>query len=386
MEKGRKLHADIVRQGFLSTNIVLGNALVDMYAKCGMMEKAQKVFWDLPSKNVISWTTLIAGYSQHNCGEAALICFELMQQEGLSPNAMTFACAFKACASVGALVKGKHLHFEVVSKGLLGKDIVLGNALMIMYIKCGYLMKAQQVFDELPNRNVVSWTALITGYCLHGHGEEALSCFDKMKKNGFSPNVMTFSCIIKACGSIGAAEKGEEIFVEIARMGFWGSNTAVGNALVDMYAKCGELMKAREVFEALPVQDVISWTSLIAGYCEQGYCEEAFDCFEGMRIGGFFPDAVTFACILKACVSLGASDRGQSYFEIMSTRYGIAPTLEHHTCMITLFGRDGYFNNATKMIRRMQYFNSRVGWSTLIGACQKWGNSKLGRLAFEHSV
>eukprot|EP00250_Pteridium_aquilinum_P018310 c24031_g7_i1 orf=367-1065(+) len=148
--KGSRIHADIVNRGILKTNVFIGSSLINMYAKCGALKKAREVFDELPIRNVVSWNALIAGYAQHGHGEEALICFDGMQRDGLSADAVTFACILKACGSIGAVERGNTIHVEMVEKGLLSKNIVLGNALVDMYTKCGALGKAQAAFDELP--------------------------------------------------------------------------------------------------------------------------------------------------------------------------------------------------------------------------------------------
>ena len=193
---------------------------------------------------MVSWTVLIAGYVQHGCAQEALYKFENMQQEGFSPNAVTFACILKACGATGAIDKGKSMHDEIVQRNLLKHDPVLGNALVDMYGKCGSLVMAQKVFEELLVRDVVAWTSLISGYVQYGLSEMAIKCFDQMHYEGLSPNAVTYACILQACGGTGSLEKGKEIHVEMIKDGLLGGIGLLDNALVDMYAKCGALVKA----------------------------------------------------------------------------------------------------------------------------------------------
>ncbi|KAH7289958.1 hypothetical protein KP509_30G025700 [Ceratopteris richardii] len=300
-ERGREIHAEIISQGLLEKNIILGNALIDLYARCGMLIKAQQVFDELSSRNVVSWNVLITGYTENKHAKRALECYELMQGEGVCPNAVTFLSLLKACGSFGVAEKGSEIHSEIIRQRLLEKDIELGNALIDMYAKCGALDKAQKVFDELPVRDQVAWTALLAGFSQHGQGDKALQCFDRMKEEGLSPDLVSFLCALKACGSIGAADRGSKLHAELVRERLLGNNNVLGNALVYMYGKCGVLQQARKVFDDLAVQDAISWTSLIAGYCQHGCNEKAENWFVRMENEGCHPDSVTFACIMKAC-------------------------------------------------------------------------------------
>ncbi|KAH7289900.1 hypothetical protein KP509_30G023200 [Ceratopteris richardii] len=317
VEKGKEIHAEILREGLLEKNNVLNTGLVHMYAKCGMLQKAQGMFDEIPDQNVVSWNTLIAGYCHYGQIDKAFDCFKNMKQMGVSPDSVTFTCLLKACGSKRSVRKGDELYKEIFHSGLLQNSVLLGNAVVDMYTKGGELAKAQQVFEELPNHSLASWTSLIAGYCQRGHCEEALNYFEQMKNEGFSPDVVTFACALKACGTSGAIEKGEEIYLEIVREGLLEKFGALGNALVNMYAKCGAVVKAQEVFNKLPAHDIISWTALITGYCEHGHCEKAFSCFELMKFEGFSPDTVTLSVILKACSNIGAADTSLGYLEMV---------------------------------------------------------------------
>ena len=386
VEKGKNIHQEILREGYLENNSTLGNALVEMYAKCGDLGKAQDIFDDLIVLDVIGFTSLITGYGQHGYGDKALKCLEHMRSKGLSPDAMAFTCILKACGSMGAAETGKEIHADIVKEGLLVHDSVLGNALVDMYAKCGALAMAQQVFDEISIRDIVSWTSLISGYGRHGLGEETLNCFQRMQLEGLYPNAVTFVCLLQTCGSLGAMEKGKEIHTELVKEGLLEKDGMLGNALVDMYCKCGAIVKAEEVFHKLPNRGVVAWTALIAGYSHVGRYDAVFNSFNKMIGEGVEPNMITFLVVLSACSSSGLVDEGQMYFETMTSGYCIAPTIQHYTCMIDLFGRGGHFDKAVSMVGRMPSIDYLPAWLALLGACQKWGNLMLGRLAFEHSI
>ena len=386
VEKGKNIHQEILREGYLENDCMLGNALVEMYAKCGDLAKAQDVFDNLNAWDVIGFTSLITGYDQHGYGDKALKCFEQMRNKGLAPDAMTFTCILKACGSMGAAEIGKEIHADIVKEGLLVHDNVLGNALVNMYAKCGALAMAQQVFDEISMRDIVSWTSLISGYGKHGHGEETLNCFQRMQLEGLCPNTVTFACLLQTCGSLGAMEKGKEMHAELVKEGLLGKDTMLGNALVDMYSKCGAIVKAEEVFHKLPIRGVVAWTALIAGYSQMGRYDAVFNSLNKMIGEGIEPNMITFLVVLSACSSSGLVDEGQMYFEAMTSGYCIVPTIQHYTCMIDLFGRGGHFDKAVSMVGRMPSRDYLPAWLALLGACQKWGNLMLGRLAFEHSI
>ena len=323
LSKGICVHIDIQRKCLLEKNAYVASTLISMYAKCGALAKAQHVHDELRVHNAVSWNCLIAGYAQQGQGEDALKCYESMERDGYSPDVITFTCVLKACGSTRAIQKGKQIHKEIVSKGLLIKDPLLGTSLVDMYAKCGDMGKASQVFDELLVQDVVSWNALIAGYAQQGQGEEALTSFERMESNGVSPNVITFTCILKACGITGAIEKGKQIHDEIVNKGLLKKDSVLRTALIDMYAKCGDLGKAQRLFDELLIRDVVSWNTLIAGYAQQGQAECALQSYECMLKDGFSPDAITFNCILKACGSIKALDKGKKTHEEIKSMEGL---------------------------------------------------------------
>ncbi|MCO5584662.1 hypothetical protein L7F22_038593 [Adiantum nelumboides] len=174
-----------------------------------------------------------------------------MYCEGILPDIITFVYALKSCGSLGATKRGRKLHAELERQGLLDRELVIGNTLIQMYADCDSLAIAQQVFDKLSSRNAVSWNVLIGGYAEHGHGEEALMCFEEMQIEGVSPSPFTFICSLKACASTGLTEWGRELHSKIERQGLFDGDIVVGNSLVTMYAKCGFLERARHVFANL---------------------------------------------------------------------------------------------------------------------------------------
>ncbi|KAI5071883.1 hypothetical protein GOP47_0014134 [Adiantum capillus-veneris] len=383
-DKGRELHAEAARAGF-EGDLLVGSTLVDLYAKCGSLIEAHEVFNKLPVRNVVSWTALIAGYAEYGQGREALILFEKMQHEGISPNAVTFVCSLKACGSIGASYQGQDLHAKAISKGL-DSHLLVGSALVDMYAKCGLIEKAQEVFDQLPTHNVVTWTALIAGFVESGHGEDALLQLEKMQEEGISPNAATFVCSLKACGNLGFTDRGRELHIDIARKGLE-KDPLVGSTLVDMYANCGTMETAQEVFDKLRGQSVISWNVLMAGYGQFGESENLFDTFDKMVGKGVKPNFVTFVNVLNACSHAGLVEKGQSFFEVMSKDFGIVPTVEHQSCMVDLLGRAGQLDNAVGIVKKMQIHpDVLVVWRIILGACQKWGNMELGKEAFLHAV
>ncbi|KAH7315728.1 hypothetical protein KP509_21G062800 [Ceratopteris richardii] len=366
-KKGEEIHDKVTKLGLLRNNIKLGTAIIGMYAKCGFLAEARTTLGQLPVRDSMSWNTMIVGYLERMMYEKAFDCFEAMQHEGRSPDAVTFACALKACSGLGALEKGEKLHNVICLEGHLERDIVLGNALVDMYAKCGALVKARQVLKELPVRNTVSWNALITGYVEHGQDEQALICFLQMRHEGASPDAVSFLCALQACASIGAAEKGEELHKEIAQLGLMKEHIKLGTALVDMYAKLGNLVKAREVFEELPVQNVVSFNVLITGYTQHDEGEEAIKCFHWMRDNNLSPDVGTYFSILKACGDVGAIIIGEQIHKDITEQGLLDAYVILGDALIYMYAKCGTFSKAQKILDELPVRNARSWYALIAG-------------------
>eukprot|EP01018_Ginkgo_biloba_P013186 Gb_32455 [translate_table: standard] len=375
LEIGTEIHEEIIRSGFQS-DVFVQNALVDMYAKCGSIEKAHEVFDKMHKRDAISWTAMIAGCVQHGEAVVAMKLFQEMQLAGVKPDSKTFVSVLPACANLAALEQGMEIHKRIITSGFQ-RDVFLENALVDMYAKCRSIEYARHVFDKMPRRDVVSWNVMIAAYAWHGPSEEALTLFHQMQQTGLQPNHRTFANVLPAYSNLGALEQGMEIHDEIIRSGFE-SDIFVANALIDMYAKCGSIDKARNLFDKMQKRDVVSWTSMIAGYAMQGCGKEALKFFEQMQQSGINPNHVTLVCVLCACCHAGLVDEGRQYFNSMSHCYHITPTMEHYVCMVDLLGRAGRLDEAENFINKMPIKPDATVWRCLLAACRIHKNLELG--------
>eukprot|EP01018_Ginkgo_biloba_P001467 Gb_24928 [translate_table: standard] len=411
LQQGMEIHEEIIKSGFHS-DFFVGNALVDMYAKCERIELARDIFDKMSQRNVVSWTSIIAGYAQNSHAEEALKLFRQMQLAGVKPNSQTLATVLPSLGNMAALDQGMELHEEIIRSGFLS-DIFVGNALVDMYAKCGSIEYARNIFDKMhqrdviswtamiagyaqngyveealklfrkmPERNVVSWTALIAGYAQNGSSEEALTIFRQMQLACVKPNSKTFASVLPACATMAALEQGKEIHEVVIRTGFE-SDVFVGSALIDMYAKCGSIGNARYLFDKMPLQNVVSWTAMIAGYAMHGCGTEALKLFEKMQHSGTNPNSITLVGVLSACCHAGLVDEGRQYFDCMREYYHITPAMEHYGCMVDLLGRAGRLDEAHDFINKMPIKPDATVWVCLLGACTIHKNVGLGECVAE---
>lgn len=380
LEQGKQVHTHIMKTLF-ELDISVGNAIVTMYSKCGSLELAHQVFDKIPQRNLVSWTAMIAGYTQSGCGYEALNLFRQLQQVGMKPNKLTFASILMACANVAALQPGMQIHGHIIKAGL-DSNVRITSALLDMYAKSGSMCDVREVFGRMPEQDTVSWTAMITGCAENGFGEEALELFCDMKKANMRPDEFTLSSVLAACASV-SLEHGKQVHAYLKKTGLE-SVVIVGNSLLTMYAKCGSIESARHVFGEMPRRNLSSWNSMIMGYAQHGQGNDALQLFEQMQETNMQPDHITFLGVLHACCHVGLVNEGRHYFYSMSRDHSITPRIDHYACMVDLLGRAGHLNEAEDFITSMPCEPGILVWQTLLGACRIHGNVELGVRAAEH--
>jgi pentatricopeptide repeat protein len=380
LARGRLLYAQAKKARFLS-DVSVGNAFVNMFAKCGSVEDARRVFDQMVQRDVISWTSMIKGYAEAGRSEQAYAVFQEMLRVGPEPDKVTYLSILNAVASPQVLKWGKEVHAHIIAAGY-ETDVRIGTALVNMYFKCGNLMDAQQVFDKMTTRDIVAWNTLIGGYAAAGYGEEALTAYNQMQSEAFQPNKITYMNMLNACANSGALEQGKTIHAQLGSV----SDVAVGNALVYMYAKCGSITDARQVFDQMTHRDVISWTTLIRGYAQYGSGKDALEIFEQMKREGVQPDELTFVGVLSACSHAGLVDEGRRYFASLSRDHGLSPTVEHYGCMVDLLGRAGHLDEAEDVIKNMPLRAGAPIWGALLGACKIHNNLAMAERAAEQCL
>ncbi|CAK7339287.1 unnamed protein product [Dovyalis caffra] len=376
LERGKEIHRELVENGFVLDGFV-SSALVDMYGKCGCLEMAKVVFEQMPRKTVVAWNSLIAGYSLKGDSKECMEHFRRMNMEGIKPTLITLSSMVMACSKSEQLRYGKFIHGYMMRNGMEG-DIFVGSALIDLYFKCGRVQSAENVFGMMPKDNVVCWNIMVSGYVMVGHYFEALDIYDDMKVASVKPDGVTFTSILSACSQLTALEKGKEIHNCIAKSGLEANEIVMG-ALLDMYAKCGAVNEALDVFRKLPHKDLVSWTSMINAYGSHGQALEALELFGKMQQSDIKPDEVTFLAVLSACSHAGLIDEGYYYFNQMITNYHIKPSIEHYSCLIDLLGRAKRLKEAYNILQNNPEIREDASLlSTLFSACCLHKDLELG--------
>ncbi|KAL6980132.1 hypothetical protein U1Q18_021781 [Sarracenia purpurea var. burkii] len=309
-DEGKKIHAALVKMGY-GSDTMLGNDLIDLYGKCGRMDIACAVFDRMPERNVVSWTALMCGHLQKGNPKSSLVLFCHMGHFNVKPNEFTFSTSFKACGFLNIPEHGIQIHGMCVRTGF-GRFPVVGNSITDMYSRCGKIIEAAQVFDEMPVRSLISWNVMIAGHALVGMGDESLLLFKKMQKEGQKPDDFTFTSTLKACSGLGAIREGTQIHAHLITRGFpLYVQTIIAGALVDLYVKNGHLFEARQVFNRLEQKSVISWSALILGYAQQGDLMEAMDLFSQLTQSPIRVDGFVLSIILGVFADFSLVEQGK---------------------------------------------------------------------------
>ncbi|OVA05218.1 Pentatricopeptide repeat [Macleaya cordata] len=372
-ECGKMIHGCVVKLG-LDLDVVLGTALLDMYAKVGDLGNATKVFKLMPDRNVVMFNAMIAGFFRSETeiyeefADEALSLFSEMQRRGIKPSEFTFSSILKACNAVEDFKYGKQIHTHVL-KNNLQSDEFIGSALIELYSISGSTEDSFKCFHSTPRLDIVSWTSMVAGCVRNGQFEQALTLFYELLASGGKPDEFTISSVLSACAYLAAARSGEQIQGYAVKTGI-GLFSKVGNSQISMYAKSGDIDAANLTFKETENRDVVSWSAMISSHAQHGCAKEALCLFEAMKGCGIAPNHITFLGVLTACSHGGLVKEGLGYFESMKKDHGLDPNVKHYACIVDLLGRAGRLADAEGFINNSGFQDDPVMWRALLGACR----------------
>ncbi|KAI3869181.1 hypothetical protein MKW92_022473 [Papaver armeniacum] len=367
------------------------------------------------------WTAIIRGYSLQRLTSESFLMYKRMRREGIHPTSFTFSALVKACGTgdvvVDAAAFGRQLHAHVICIGGFESDLHVCNTLIGMYVNCGLIECGRRLFDEMPDRDVISWTsmivaytkngdmesaadlfhglrnkdavvctAMLTGYVQNGKPKEALELFESMMKDSVVKiDEVTLVGAISACAQLGAMESANWIRNMADREGFDSAkNVVVGSALIDMYSKCGSVEEAYRIFQGTTKRNVFSYTAMITGFAMHGRAESAVNLFYDMLEAEIKPNEVTFIGVLTACSHAGMVKQGKEIFERMQKDFGVIPSADHYTCIVDMLGRSGCLEEAFKLVENMPVKPHGGVWGALLGACKIHKNVEIAEIAAEN--
>ncbi|PIA58235.1 hypothetical protein AQUCO_00500287v1 [Aquilegia coerulea] len=358
---GMQIHGVTIRMGF-DIDVVTGSALVDMYAKCKNLRDSHRVFREMPERNWVSWSAVIAGCVQNDRLVESLELFKEMQREGVGMSQSIYASIFRSCAGLSSLNLGYQLHCHALKNNFVS-DVIVGTAILDMYAKCDSLRDAQMVFKLMPRHNLQSWNAIIVGYARSYRGLEAMQLFQLMHRSGVGVDEISLSGVFSACAVIQGYLEGLQIH-GLAIKSRFETNICVANALLDMYGKCGALVEGRSVFDAMDRRDAVSWNAIIAGYEQNGYEEETLFLFSWMLRSGMEPDEFTYGSVLKACAGWRALSCGMEIHNRV-IKSGLGLDFFVGSAVVDMYCKCGMMEEAWKLHDRVEK-QTMVSWNAII--------------------
>ncbi|MQL83552.1 hypothetical protein Taro_016045 [Colocasia esculenta] len=411
---GKEVHGWLLRN-VVRSDVVLDNSIVDFYAKCGDLVYAGRVFdsmadrdnvsWNVmlgaylrvgdvpgsieffkrsPSLDVASWNMMINGQMQNGVHGMALESLYQMVELGSSFSPITFSVALALAGTLSLLELGMQIHCKLVRSETY-VDGFVRNSLMDMYCKCGDMESASIVFSKVPcsgrkvrasavrsdgsTAETVSWSCMVSGYVHNGRHVDAFKLFRRLFREGAAVDAFSVTNIISACSYAGFLAQGKQIHACAEKLGY-ASDVYLSSAIIDMYGKCGSLHDAEVVFRKAESWSVVFWTSMIGAYASHGQGREAIRIFEMMLDKNIRPNEISFVGLLSACSHAGLIGEGYKYFRLMKEEFGLAPTVQHLTCVVDLLGRAGLLHEARAFIYENGIAYLGVAWKALLSACR----------------
>lgn len=371
----KQVHAHLITTG-RQHHLPLLTKLATSAINAGAILYTQKLFLSAPTVDSFLLSSLITTASKSHFPLPTILFYRHMLAHNISPTNYTYTSVIKSCADLQDPKAGRVVHCHVLTNGFRLDEFVQ-SALVSFYAKIGELRFARKMFDEMPQRSIVAWNSMISGYEQNGFADEAIKLFCEMRELGVQFDSATLVSVLSACADTGALELGSWLH-ECVKSNTINLDVILGTALINMYAKCGNLSKAREVFDLMKDHNVVAWTAMISGYGIHGYGKEAIDLFRLMINRGICPNEVTFIAVLSACAHAGLIQEGRKALAMMKD-YGVTPGTEHHVCMVDMFGRRGLLSEAYQYIKDLFPVQPAPAvWTAMLGACKVHKNYDLG--------
>ncbi|KAL0312011.1 UNVERIFIED_CONTAM: Pentatricopeptide repeat-containing protein [Sesamum radiatum] len=414
----KRIHAQMEKFSLLQSNFLV-TRMLDICDQNGEIEYASLLFKRVLEPNIFLYNAMIRAYTHNQMYVLTINVYKEMLRHFLPveeqnfPDRFTYPFVIRSCGGLLNVWLGKQVHGHVCKFGLMGNNMT-ENSLLDMYVKCdgineahmvfdemsqrdviswnslisghmklGQVRKARALFEEMPNKNIISWTAMISGYTKMGCFVDALDVFRRMQMAGMQPDWVSLVAVLPACAQLGALELGKWIHFYADKKGLL-RKTCVCNALIEMYTKCGSVNQALQLFSKISEKDVISWSTMIAGLAQHGRAHEAIELFQEMQKLNVEPNEITFVGLLSACGHAGLLDDGMKYFDCMQNAYKIEPGIEHYGCLVDLLGRTGHIDRALKLITSMKMKPDSAIWGSLLSSCRTYRNLETAVIAMEH--
>ncbi|GMH20390.1 hypothetical protein Nepgr_022231 [Nepenthes gracilis] len=370
LSDGKLFHDRILRITAENPSIYLDNSVLQMYCDCGSLSDAQKVFDDMPQRDLVPWMIMISAYAGKRLLNNAIGLFSRMLVLGISPNSSIYVSLLNSLSDPSFTEAGKQFHSHAVRSGF-SQDTSINTGIINMYVKCGRIDDAKKIFDHLAEKNAVTWTALMVGYTQADKHMDAWKCFCRMVRKGVPMDEFVFSAVLKACSALEELEMGRQIHCYIVKQGLE-FEVAAGTPVVDLYVKCGRIESACQAFQRIFQPNDVSWSVLITGYAQAQKSYEAIDHFKLARCNGLL-NSYMYSSIFQVCsgladLSFGTQVHGDAIKRnLISYPYG-------ESAMVTMYSKCGQLDCACEIFQSIDEPDA-VAWTAIISGCAYHGRA-----------
>ncbi|XP_062113879.1 putative pentatricopeptide repeat-containing protein At5g52630 isoform X2 [Humulus lupulus] len=386
------VHAQIIKTGILE-DVFVSTFLVNVYVKCGNMGNARKLFENLPRRNVVAWTTLMTGYVNNFEPHLAIQVFREMLEAGTYPTNYTLGIVINACSSLQSINMGEQLHGYMI-KYHIDFDTSIGNSLCSLYAKSGHLSSAVKVFENIREKNVISWTAIISAFSDNGDAAGGLEYFIKMLSEDIQPNEFTLTSVLSLCCVMLSFGIGSQVHSLSIKLGFE-SNLRVKNSIMYLYLKTGRIQEAKRLFDGMKVNSLVTWNLMISGHAQMIEHEgdslsayqsgnQALYLFSKLNRSGMKPDLFTFSSVLTLCGSLVALEQGEQV-HAQTIKSGFLSDVVVGTALISMYNKCGSIEKASKAFVEMS-IRTLISWTSMITSLAHHGRTQQALQLFEDMI
>ncbi|CAB4295153.1 unnamed protein product [Prunus armeniaca] len=409
----KQIHSQLLVNGLLNNPHLSGQFVATIAIRNpSNLGYSNKVLDQCENPTLFTFNSMIRAYSKSSTPSKSFHFYSriLQSRDNFLPDNYTFNFLVRTCAQLLARETGPSVHAALTKRGfendphvqsglifmyaelgclhschrvfgeIVEPDLVCQTAMVSACARCGEVGFARELFDEMPQRDPIAWNAMIAGYAQCGKSREALNVFHLMQMEGVRVNEVSMVSVLSACSHLGALDQGRWAHAYIERNKLRMTVT-LGTALIDMYAKCGNMNKAMEVFWGMKEKNVYTWSSALGGLAMNGFGEKCLELFSFMNKEGVHPNEVTFVSVLRGCTVVGLVEEGRQHFDSMKKLYGIEPQLEHYGCIVDLYGRAGRLDEALNFINSMPMKPHAGAWGALLNASRMYKNMEIGELA-----
>ncbi|CAL1394860.1 unnamed protein product [Linum trigynum] len=358
LREGQIVHGSAIRYG-VAVDMFVGSGLIDFYGKCTEMISAAKVFDEMPDRNVVCWTALVAGYANAgDMGNARNVFGRMPVRNSVSWTAMIIGLV-----KTGDIVGARKWFDEMPRKNVVDYTVLIDG-----YAKSGDMASAMALFESCPEKDIVAWSALISGFAQNGMPKQALEMFKEMESGGVKPDDFILVSLMSACAQIGSLDLAKSVDHYLSETSIDACQAHVMAALIGMNARCGNMARAEVLFNRMPQHDLITYCSMIKGYSIDGRGDQAIELFNRMLDEGLVPDEVAFTVILSACSRAGLVEEGWNFFTTLTDKYSLVPTPDHYACMVDLLSKAGRLEAAYQLLVSYPLEPYACAWGALLGA------------------